>query len=83
MVTVFLLFNYILLGGDSGAQCLSRLAAVRNPSIYPAWRGFRSLVFIPLGGCTKGLFADAEGGENMAKQVIAAGRAGDTAEGVV
>ncbi|EHM54843.1 hypothetical protein HMPREF9080_01072 [Cardiobacterium valvarum F0432] len=40
----------IPLGGSSGTQCLSRLAAVCEPSIYPAWRRFASPVFIPLGG---------------------------------
>ena len=74
---------FIPLGSDSGAQCLSRLAAVRNPSVYPAWRRFGRPAFIPLGGCAKGLFADTEGGEDVAEQIVAAGRAGDAAEGVV
>ena len=74
---------FILLGGDSGALCLSRLVAVRKSSIHLAWPRFRNPVFIPLGGCAKGLFTDAEGGEDVAEQIVTAGCTGDAAEGVV
>ena len=34
----------------AGIPCLSRLAGVREPRFYPAWRAFENPVFIPLGG---------------------------------
>ena len=41
------------LGGLSRTQYVSRLAAFREPSVYPAWRPFTSPVFIPLGGLSR------------------------------
>ena len=41
---------FVPLGGRSGSQCLSRLAGVRESSVYPAWRASGKPVFVPLGG---------------------------------
>ena len=38
------------LGGLSRTQYVSRLAAFREPSVYPAWRSFANPVFVPLDG---------------------------------
>ena len=40
---------FIPLGSCPPTQHLSRLAAVREPSVYPAWRPLANPVFIPLG----------------------------------
>ena len=39
------------LSGKGAIACLSRLAAARKPSVYPAWRPPANPAFIPLGGC--------------------------------
>ena len=41
---------FILPGGHSQTQHLSRLAAAPKPSIHPAWRPSTNPVIIPLGG---------------------------------
>ena len=41
---------FIPLGGGLRVQCLSRLAAICGPSVWPAWRRFAGPVFVPLGG---------------------------------
>ena len=40
-------------------QCLSRLAAAHEPSVYPAWWQSVSPVFIPLGGCPRAQYLSA------------------------